>query len=136
MATGQVKAGHYNRRRRVEFLDFMNQVVADYPDQELHVMLDNLNTHKPKNDRWLKRNPQVNFHYTPTSASWLNQIEVWFSILSRNALKGANFTSPQQVRAAIDKFIQVYNPQAAPFQWRKKYVYPKGLANRISYLCN
>lgn len=136
VTTGQVKAGHYNRRRRVEFLDFMNQVVADYPDQELHVILDNLNTHKPKNDMWLKRHPQVKFHYTPTSASWLNQIEVWFSILSRSALKGANFTSPKQVREAIDKFIQVYNPQAAPFQWRKRYVYPKGLANRISDLCN
>src|SRR5271157_4351393 len=70
VTTGQVKAGHYNRRRRVEFLDFMNQIVADYPDQELHVILDNLNTHKPKNDRWLKRHPQVKFHYTPTSASW------------------------------------------------------------------
>lgn len=136
VATGQVKAGHYKRRRRVEFLNFMNQIVADYPDRELHVILDNLNTHKPKNDRWLKRHPQVNFHYTPTSASWLNQIEVWFSILSRSALKGANFTSPQQVRGAIDKFIQVYNPHAEPFQWRKKYVYPKGLAKRISDLCN
>jgi transposase len=136
VTTGQVKAGHYNRRRRIEFLDFMNQVVADYPDQELHVILDNLNTHKPKNDMWLKRHPHVKFHYTPTSASWLNQIEVWFSILSRGALKGANFTSPQHVREAIDKFIQAYNPQAAPFQWRKRYVYPKGLANRISDLCN
>ncbi len=136
VTTGQVKAGHYNRRRRVEFLDFMNHIVADYPDQELHVILDNLNTHKPKNDMWLKKHPLVKFHYTPTSASWLNQIEVWFSILSRSALKGANFTSPQQVREAIDKFIQVYNPQAAPFQWRKRNVYPKGLANCISDLCN
>jgi transposase len=136
VTTGQVKAGHYNRRRRVEFLDFMNQLVGDYPDQELHVILDNLNTHKPKNDMWLKRHPKVKFHYTPTSASWLNQIEVWFSILSRSALKGANFTSPQQVREAIDKFIQVYNPQAEPFQWRKRYVFPKGLANSISDLCN
>jgi transposase len=136
VTTGQVKAGHYNRRRRVEFLDFMNQIVADYPDKELHVILDNLNTHKPKNDMWLKKHPHVKFHYTPTSASWLNQIEVWFSILSRSALKGANFTSPQQVREAIDKFIQVYNPQAEPFQWRKRYVYPKYLAKHISNLCN
>ena len=90
VTTGQVKAGHYKRRRRVEFLDFMNQIVADYPDKELHVILDNLNTHKPKNDMWLKRHPRVKFHYTPTSASWLNQIEVWFSILSRSALKGAS----------------------------------------------
>jgi len=136
VATGQVKAGHYQRRRRVEFLDFMNQIVADYPDQEIHVILDNLNTHKPKRDMWLKRHPRVHLHYTPTSASWLNQIEVWFSILSRSALQGANFTSPKQIREAIDKFIEVYNPQAAPFQWTKRYVYPKGLKINYADLCN
>jgi transposase len=53
VASGQVKAGHYKRRRRREFLDFMNEVIADYPDQEVHVILDNLNTHKPKRDAWL-----------------------------------------------------------------------------------
>lgn len=136
VATGHVKAGHYRRRRRVEFLDFMNQIVADYPDQELHVILDNLNTHKPKRDMWLKRHPNVHFHYTPTSASWLNQIEIWFSILSRSALQGANFTSPQQIREAIDQFIEVYNPQAAPFQWTKKYVHPKGLKKYYADLGN
>ena len=60
----------------------MNQIVAAYPDKELHVVLDNLSTHKPKNDRWLKRHPKVHFHFTPTRASWLNQVEIWFSILS------------------------------------------------------
>ncbi len=64
----------------------MNEVIADYPDQEVHVILDNLNTHKPKEDRWLARHPNVHFHYTPTRASWLNQIEVWFSMLSRGAV--------------------------------------------------
>ncbi len=76
IATGQVKAGHYRRRRRAEFLDFMNQVVAEYPDQEIHVILDNLNTHKPKEDRWLHRHPRVHFHFIPTHASWLNQVEI------------------------------------------------------------
>ena len=82
VATGLVKAGHYQRRRRVEFLHFMNRVVADHPDREIHVILDNLNTHKPKHDRWLARHKNVHFHFTPTHASWLNQVEVWFSILS------------------------------------------------------
>ena len=86
VATGQVKAGHYKRRRRREFLDFMNEVIADYSGQEIHVILDNLNTHKPKQDRWLAKHENVHFHYTPTSASWLNQIEIWFSILGRRAL--------------------------------------------------
>jgi transposase len=136
VATGQVKAGHYKRRRRREFLDFMNEVVADYPEREIHVILDNLNTHKPKHDGWLARHPCVHFHYTPTHASWLNQVEVWFSILSRLALKPASFTSPQQVRNAIDLFLAAHNKDAAPFEWRKRQVYPKGLKKYYSDLCN
>jgi transposase len=124
VATGLVQAGHYHRRRRREFLDFMNELVAGYPtDVELHVILDNLNTHKPKHDRWLARHPNVRFHYTPTHASWLNQIETWFSILWRQALRGASFTSPQQVRQAIDRFLAAYNQQAAPFEWRQTPVH-------------
>jgi transposase len=71
VATGKVMAAHKNRRRRLEFLDFMNVIVAAYPDTAIHVVLDNLNTHKPKNDRWLLRHPNVHFHFTPTRASWL-----------------------------------------------------------------
>jgi transposase len=121
--TGQVRGGHARRRRRRDFLAFLNEVVALYPAQELHVILDNLNTHKPKQDRWLSRHPQVHFHFTPTHASWLNQIECWFSILSRRALRGASFTSPQQVREAIDRFIAVYNREAEPFEWTKREVH-------------
>lgn len=127
VASGLVKTGHYRRRRRREFLDFMNQIMAQYPATELHVILDNLNTHKPKRDRWLARHPNVHFHFTPTRASWLNQVEVWFSILANAALKGASFTDPQQVRDAIDAFIKVHNAEAAPFEWTKSVVYPKRL---------
>jgi DDE superfamily endonuclease len=63
-------------------LDFMNRIVAELPKRQIHVILDNLNTHKPKQDRWLRRHPNVHFHFTPTRASWLNQIEIWFSILT------------------------------------------------------
>lgn len=125
VATGLVQAGHYARRRRVEFLDFMNRLLAQYPDQELHVILDNLNTHKPKQDRWLARHKNVHFHFTPTHGSWLNQVEVWFSILVRQALAGASFTSPQQIRERIDAFITVYNPEAHPFAWTKQVVFAK-----------
>lgn len=117
VATGEVQARHYKRRRRREFLDFMNRVVAAHPDREIHVVLDNLNTHKPKRDRWLKAHPQVHFHYTPNYASWLNQVEIWFSILSRATLKGASFTSPHQLREAIDAFVKVHNENARPFNW-------------------
>jgi transposase len=133
--TGKIFADHYNRRRRVEFLDFMNQVIADYPNQEIHVILDNLKTHKPKYDKWQSRHKNVHFHYTPTHASWLNQIECWFSILWRSALKGASFTAIKQLRNAIDSFIAAYNKTAHPFQWRKSFVQQKHFINYAN-LCN
>ena len=67
---------------------------------EDHVVSDNLNTYKPREDRWLKRHSQVHFHFIPTYSSWLNQVKYWFSILSRQALRGANFTSARQLRQA------------------------------------
>lgn len=121
---GTVQGMHSQRRRREDFLAFMNEVVAEYPHQEIHVVLDNLNTHKPKNDLWLARHPNVHFHFTPTHASWLNQVEVWFSILSRQALKHSSFRSPREVRDRIDAFIQSYNRSARPFRWRAAEVHP------------
>jgi transposase len=122
------------RRRRGEFLTFMNQVVADYPAQAIHVVLDNLKTHKPKRDAWLTRHKNVHFHFTPTHASWLNQVEIWFSILARSTLAGASFTSVRQLRQAIDAFIDAYNPTATPFHWQQTKIHPKGLAQRITDL--
>jgi transposase len=136
VATGMVQTGHYLRRRRREFLDFMNEVVANQPNREIHVVLDNLNTHKPKEDRWLARHPNVYFHFTPTHASWLNQVECWFSILWRQALKGASFISLRQVRQAIDKYVAAYNPEAAPFEWHKRTIAPSGLKHHYADLCN
>lgn len=135
ISTGQVQTAHYSRRRRREFLEFMNEIVAGHPDREIHVVLDNLNTHKPKNDRWLKRHPGVHLHFTPTYSSWLNQVECWFSILSRNALRGASFTSPAQLRQAIDDFVEVYNQNAAPFEWKKAVVFPSAPRRKYSDLC-
>ena len=99
------------------------------------MVLDNLNTHKPRNDRWLAQHPQVRFYYTPTHASWLNQVEVWFSILSRAALRGASFRSVRELREAIDAFIKAYNQTAAPFEWTKVKVHPKSLASKYASLC-
>jgi len=135
IVTGQVRTAHHPRRRRREFLDFMNELVAEFPEQELHIILDNLNTHKPKRDRWLRVHPRVHVHYTPTYSSWLNQVECWFSILSRAALRGASFTSPQQLREAIDRFVKVYNRDAAPFEWTKAVVHPTAPKKRYADLC-
>ena len=136
VATGQVKAGHYMRRRRREFLDFMNEVISEYPRQEIHVIMDNLSSHKPKRDRWIKRHPNVHLHFTPTHASWLNQVEIWFSLLSRYALKNASFTSIRELREAIDDFITVSNEKAAPFEWTKRYVKSVHPKHKYGYLYN
>jgi transposase len=135
VVTGEVRTGHYARRRRREFLDFMNELVAANPGREMHVILDNLNTHKPKRDRWLQRHPQVHLHFTPTYSSWLNQVECWFSILSRSALRGASFTSARQLREAIDKFVSAYNADAAPFEWTKAVVHPTAPKRLYGDLC-
>ncbi|MGH9433760.1 MAG: IS630 family transposase [Terriglobia bacterium] len=136
--TGQVDLVHHRqRRRRRQFLEFMNDLVAAHdPRQEIHVILDNLNTHKPKHDRWLARHPRVHFHFTPTHASWLNQIECWFSILGRQALKGASFTSPGQLREAIDRFIESYNPRAVPVEWKKEQVHSVHPKRYYADLCH
>lgn len=133
IATGEVQAGHYRRRRRVEFLDFMNKLVAAHPGREIHLVLDNLNSHKPKRDLWLARHKDVHLHYTPTHASWMNQVKIWFSILSRGALQGASFTTPQQVRKQIDAFINSYNQRARPFSWKAATVHQKHLGTRVSH---
>ena len=120
---GAVTGMHAQRRRRQEFLAFMNEVVALYPGKELHVVLDNLSTHKPKHDQWLACHPDVHFHFTPTHASWLNQVETWFSILSRHALRRSSFTSVEEVCARIDAFIRSYNRTATPFRWKAREVH-------------
>src|SRR4030042_3971804 len=112
----------------------MNDVVTGYAVQEIYVVLDNLNTHKPKHDRWLQRHKNVHFFYTPTHASWLNQIEIWFSILWRQALRGASFTSPAQIRKAIDEFAEVHNATAAPFEWKATEVHPATLKDNYKDL--
>jgi len=135
VATGQVQVGHYPRRRRREFLDFMNDVLTAHTIREIHVILDNLNTHKPKRDRWLARHPNVHFHYVPTYSSWLNMVEVWFSILSRQALRNLSCTAVKQLRQAIDAFVKAYQQTAAPFEWTKAVVQPSAPQRRYSDLC-
>jgi len=136
VATGQVKTAITQLKRREQFLQFMDQVVADASDdQELHVILDNYCTHK-KCEAWLAEHPNVRFHFTPTSASWLNQVEIWFGILSRKALRGLSSRSTAELRQAIEAFIKAYSEHAKPFKWRKREVKGSQLRNTIVNLCN
>ena len=105
----------------------MNKVVADYPDREIHVILDNLSTHKPKLDLWLTRHRNVHVHYTPAHTSWLNRIEICFSILSGTSLAGASFQAVGQLKAHVNDFIASYNQDALPFVWTKSRVHQKRL---------
>jgi hypothetical protein len=108
----------------------MNSVT---PGRKLHVILDNLNTHK-KNEHWLKAHPNVQFLFTPTSASWLNQVEVWFSILQWQSLSGASITSLKQLEQHINAYIDAYNEKAQPFVWTKKVHQRRFKGRRITQL--
>lgn len=136
VTTGAIQAKITATKKRPDFQGFLEEVVADVPaDQEIHVILDNYGTHK-RNDDWLARHPNVRFHFTPTSASWLNQIEIWFGIFTRKALRGASFNSTEELTAAIRAFVSVYNNTAAPFVWRKREVKGAQLRNTIVNLRN
>ena len=136
VATGVVQGKTTTTKKRADFQQFMDEVVAELPKgRAIHVILDILSTHK-KNDAWLAANPQVHFHFTPTSASWLYQIEIWFGILQRKALTGASLTSIEQLIQAITDFTNVQNQKAAPFVWRKREVKGGQLRNTIVNLRN
>ena len=100
-----------------------SEIVDDQPaDRQIRVILDNYCTHK-QNETWLAAHPNVTFHFTtPTSASWLNQLEIWFGIFTRKALSGASFRTVEQLKQAIQDFTTAYNQRAAPFVWRKREV--------------
>lgn len=137
IATGQVYAQTTDRKKREDFRRFLDSVVAELPpDKEIHVILDNYCTHK-RNDDWLARYAgRIHFHFTPTSASWLNQIEIWFALLTRKALRGASFSSKDQLRSAIEAFVARTNDNPKPFHWRKREVKGSQLRNTIINLCN
>ncbi len=114
----------------------MEEVVTGYPaDREIHVILDNYCIHKNNAD-WLNRHPNVSFHFTPTSASWLNQVEIWFGIMTRKVLRGANYRGVDELTRSIRNYIAAYNDSAKPFVWNKREVKGSQLKNTIVNLCN
>jgi transposase len=120
IATGKVTAACKPRHRHQEFLAFCKQVARAYPDQELHLVMDNYAAHKRIEIRdWLAANPRVQVHFTPTSASWLNLVEVWFSIIERQAIHRGTFRSVRDLNAKIRTFINGWNDRAHPFTWTK-----------------
>lgn len=129
IATGAIHTQTTKQKRRIEFLEFMDKLMTAVPaNKDIHVILDNYCIHK-KNEAWLAAHPNVTFHFTPTSASWLNQVEIWFCILSCKALKGASFKDTDELRQAIEDFVVAYSVKAKPFMWRKREVKGSQLRN-------
>jgi len=120
VATGEVTHEARSRHTGADFLAFLRRLARVYADQELHVVLDNVSTHKtPAVRAWLERHPRITFHFTPTSASWMNQVETWFGVLTRQAIRRGSFGSVKELVAMIDAFTQRWNAGASPFVWVK-----------------
>lgn len=117
-ATGQVTTHCFPKRRGSEFLTFMKHLAAAYHDRELHVVVDNLSTHTTDEvEAWLTGNPRVVFHFTPTGSSWLNMVEIWFGIITRQAIRRGTFTSVTRLTRAINDYVTAWNTNARPFAW-------------------
>jgi transposase len=120
VATGTVTDACYPRHRHQEFLKFLKKVAAAYPGQQLHVVCDNYATHKHATVRaWLAKNPQVTLHFTPAGCSWLNLVECFFSVITRQAIRRGSFTSVKELVTAIGAFIDSWNQHPRPFAWTK-----------------
>jgi transposase len=110
VATGKVVDECYDRHGKAEFLDFLKTVAKAYPRRELHVVLDNYHTHKHDEiNAWLTKHPRITLHFTPTSGSWLNLVEVFFGIITKQAIRRGSFDSVKELVAAIRTFIECWN---------------------------
>jgi transposase len=120
VATGKVTDQCYPRHRHTELLAFLQQVAKAYPRRQLHLVLDNYGTHThAKVTAWLARHPRIHLHFTPTSASWMNLVEVFFAIITRQAIRRGSFPSVPDLIAAIRRFVDGWNQRCHPFVWVK-----------------
>jgi transposase len=121
VATGRITADAcYPRHRNGEFLAFLKQVAKAHPRVKLHVVCDNYAAHNHPNVKaWLAKHPRITLHFTPTGASWLNLVEVFFGIITRQAVRRGTFTSVPDLIGAIRIFIDAYNQRCQPFVWTK-----------------
>ncbi len=120
VATGKVTDACFDRHRHQEFLTFLKLVAKTYPRVKLHVVCDNYATHKhPVVKAWLAKHPRITMHFTPTSGSWLNMVEIFFGIITRQAIRRGTFRSVTELKNAIETYIDGWNERCKPFVWTK-----------------
>jgi len=124
VGTGKVLGRCTTQRKRVDFFSFLDWVASVYRQSRVHIILDNMNTHRDTRKgafvtEWNRRHKnRFVFHYTPTHGSWLNQVELWFGIVSRRILRYGNFRSPDELIEAVNAFVSEWNEKEAhPFRW-------------------
>jgi transposase len=131
MATRKITGRMASRHRHQEFLTFLRQIARTYPDQELHLIMDNYAAHKHANVKaWLEQNPRIHVHFTPTHASWMNMVECWFSMAERQAIHRGTYRSVRDLNAKIRAYINGWNDRAHPFTWTKTATEILAKANR------
>ncbi len=116
---GQIIAQTMESNNAENFLSFLKRLAKSYPKKELHIIADNLSVHKHQSVKlWVEKNKRINLHHTPTYSSWLNQVEIWFNILTKDVLKGAVWYSKQQLVDQLMEYIETFNKERAkPFNW-------------------
>ena len=134
IATGQVLTACKRRHRHQEYLGFLKRVDACVPaDLDVHLVVDNYSTHKhPAVKRWLAARPRYHVHFTPTYASWLNQVEIWFNLITQRAIRRGTFKSVKELIARIEQFVQHYNTRCRPFIWTAT---AESILEKIKRLC-
>lgn len=134
VATGKVIGQCHRRHRHQEFLKFLNRLDAELPpDGPVHLIMDNYGTHKvPKVTRWFLRRPRYHLHFTPTSASWLNQIERFFATITTQRIRRGTFDSVPALEAAIEDYLRHYNDTCQPFVWTAT---ADAILNKVTRFC-
>src|SRR5215207_2086847 len=118
VSTGEVVGECRPSRNGKDFLAFLKKVVKPHQGKEIHVVLDNLSTHTtPQVVAWLEKNPRVKFHFTPVGSSWINQIETWFAIITRQSIRRGTFSSVGTLITQIRSYIDHWNADPEPFAW-------------------
>lgn len=134
IASGKVLTQCKHRHRHQEFLQFLRHIEVSVPKKlDVHLIVDNYAAHKhPKVRRWLAARPRFHVHYTPTYSSWLNQVEIWFNIITQRAIRRGTFRSVRDLVANIERFVKRYNRNCQPFAWTAT---PDSILEKIDRLC-